>query len=295
MMETEKCPVCNGNNFHFDRYRGEVVCRDCGLVKGRLEDEGPEWRSFDGEERWKRKRAEPSFRVRVGPRTTLEPRSTDRNGLRLKRLQKWLFSESKATLMRGFRIIQKLSSKRNLSNVIKEEAKVIYHKAVNKKLTKGGRPSPEALAAASLYVSCRILGHTIGFKEIVEGYSVDKRKGRKELRAAYKLLRNRLGLEIPPLSLRSCAERIINELNLPEEISKGVYEEIERLESRGIKWKIAGKDPWCIAAAYVLRVCKVKEYPVRPKDVAEAAGISSTGLRFSEVFLEEKIYSRKNA
>jgi transcription initiation factor TFIIB len=289
ILMMERCPECNGN-LRFDRASGEVVCGDCGLVTERLEDEGPEWRSFTEEERMRRERTGPAFTFWIGPRTTMEPRSTDMNGLKLKKLQDKLYDGRRA-IIAGFQIIEEISREKNLSNAIVEKAKIILRRAADEGLIKGRPVRP--VAAASLYASCKMLGYIIRLKEIAESYCTDRKKGERELRRTYKLLRERLKLRIRPSNLYSHADLIMEILNLPFGIRKEVYEELEGLESGGQKWKIGGKNPRCISAAYVLRVCRRKEYPIRAKDVAMAAEISPAALRISTRFLERRIYSQE--
>jgi transcription initiation factor TFIIB len=47
----KKCPDCGGINLSWNREKGEIICRDCGLViEDRMVDFNQEWREFDSEE-----------------------------------------------------------------------------------------------------------------------------------------------------------------------------------------------------------------------------------------------------
>ena len=53
----KKCPECGGINLSWNRDRGEIICRDCGLViEEKMVDFSQEWREFDSEEGEKRRR-----------------------------------------------------------------------------------------------------------------------------------------------------------------------------------------------------------------------------------------------
>ncbi len=53
----KKCPECGGINLVLDKERGEVHCRDCGLViEEKMVDFGQEWREFDHEQSTSRRR-----------------------------------------------------------------------------------------------------------------------------------------------------------------------------------------------------------------------------------------------
>jgi transcription initiation factor TFIIB len=51
------CPECSEKRFIKDYENAEIVCINCGfVVQEKIEDTGPEWRAFDGEQRAKRTR-----------------------------------------------------------------------------------------------------------------------------------------------------------------------------------------------------------------------------------------------
>jgi transcription initiation factor TFIIB len=46
----KKCPECGGINLFWNKEKGEVICKDCGLVvEDKMVDFGQEWREFDAE------------------------------------------------------------------------------------------------------------------------------------------------------------------------------------------------------------------------------------------------------
>ena len=57
LEEVANCPECRSSHIVQDHWRGERVCKDCGLV---VDDEcidlGPEWRAFDQEQKNDRSR-----------------------------------------------------------------------------------------------------------------------------------------------------------------------------------------------------------------------------------------------
>ena len=53
----KKCPECNGINLFWNKEKGEVICKDCGLViEDKMVDFGQEWREIDAESAEKRRR-----------------------------------------------------------------------------------------------------------------------------------------------------------------------------------------------------------------------------------------------
>ena len=53
----KKCPECGGINLFWNKEKGEVICKDCGLVvEDKMVDFEQEWREFDSEDADKRRR-----------------------------------------------------------------------------------------------------------------------------------------------------------------------------------------------------------------------------------------------
>ena len=43
-----KCPECGGINLFWNKEKGEIICKECGLVvEEKMVDFGQEWREFD--------------------------------------------------------------------------------------------------------------------------------------------------------------------------------------------------------------------------------------------------------
>src|SRR3989338_3910825 len=54
----KKCPECSGINLFWNKDRGEVSCRDCGLVvEEKMVDFDQEWRDFDSDQAESQRRA----------------------------------------------------------------------------------------------------------------------------------------------------------------------------------------------------------------------------------------------
>ena len=79
-----KCPECGSENVVEDYEEGEIVCEECGLViSDGIVDQGPEWRSFDSEDRDKKKRSGAPSTYMIhdkGLSTNIDWRNKDSNG-----------------------------------------------------------------------------------------------------------------------------------------------------------------------------------------------------------------------
>ena len=85
-MVTE-CPECKSKNVRKDAEKGELVCKDCGLIIEEDEiDQGKEWRSFDSDQFEERARTgSPMKYVKLnkGLVTMIDRRGTDLRGNKL--------------------------------------------------------------------------------------------------------------------------------------------------------------------------------------------------------------------
>ncbi|MEK6857046.1 MAG: TFIIB-type zinc ribbon-containing protein, partial [Nanoarchaeota archaeon] len=46
----KKCPECQSTKLFINRDKGEVICKDCGLVvEDKMVEMGQEWREFEGD------------------------------------------------------------------------------------------------------------------------------------------------------------------------------------------------------------------------------------------------------
>src|SRR3989344_4397350 len=56
----KKCPECGSINLSINREKGEVICKDCGLViEEKMVDFGQEWREFESEQSGRRRTGGP--------------------------------------------------------------------------------------------------------------------------------------------------------------------------------------------------------------------------------------------
>ena len=64
--ELTECSECKSEHIVRDYKRGEITCRNCGLVvDDQVIDQGPEWRAFDSEQNERRARGGAPMSVMV--------------------------------------------------------------------------------------------------------------------------------------------------------------------------------------------------------------------------------------
>ena len=216
--ESNQCPECDG---HVITNIKETVCEDCGLVidEQRL-DHGPEWRTYDADERERTGAPLTAARHDRGLSTEIG-RGTDANGnelsaqkrrrlARMRREQtrgRWQ-SKAEQNLAHGLGEVQRLASALNLSDTLRDQACQLFRTAQNEDLLRGR--SIEAIAAASVYGACRCNGRSQLLDDIVAVATV----GESRITNAYKTLNEELGLPAKPATPTMYIPRLASELGL---------------------------------------------------------------------------------
>ena len=101
----KKCPECGGINLFWNRDRGEVICKDCGLViEEKMVDFYQEWRDFEDDHGASRRRTgapmtytqyDQGLGTEVGQKADLY-RLSGKDKNKFFRLRKWQYRISTA-------------------------------------------------------------------------------------------------------------------------------------------------------------------------------------------------------
>jgi len=184
--ELTECPECESEHIVRDYKRGEVTCRNCGLVvDDQVIDQGPEWRAFDSEQNERRARGGAPMSVMVhdkGLSTDIGWGGRDINGnnvptknrAQVYRMRKWqnrtrASNSADRNLAQALNELNRLASKIGLHRQVREEAAMLYRRAVQDNLVRGR--SVEGVAAAALYGACRRCEVPRTLTEITQRYA----------------------------------------------------------------------------------------------------------------------------
>ncbi len=282
----QRCPRCGKNTIITDMEIGELICGRCGyVVSERLENSGPEWRSFT-DSKTNRTRTGDGTSLAIhdhGLATVINPINRDSVGKplpysmkkTLKRLRIWdSRSQVQYSLDRNFRQafseLRSMKDKLALSDAVIEKAAYIYRKALDKKLVRGR--SISAMIAASLYAACRDTETPRTLNDITAAINIK----RKDLTLCYRTLVKELDLKMPVVDSVQCVARIASKAGLSEKIKRYAVKILKKAEQNGIS---AGKDPMGLAAsALYISSLRVGENCTQ-KIVAQAAGVTEVTVR----------------
>jgi transcription initiation factor TFIIB len=278
----KKCPECSGINLFWNKDRGEVICRDCGLVvEEKMVDFDQEWRDFDSEQGESQRRSgapmtytqyDQGLGTEVGRKTDLYAlQGKDRN--KFFRLRKWQYRISTAierNLKLALSELKRVSSYLKLPKSVEEESARIYTLAVQRGLVRGR--SMESVVAGSLYAACRRHDVPRTLDELSEASGIEK----KEIGRTYRFITRELGINILPSNPSDYIARFSSALKLsPETQSKS----IEILEDAQKAELTSGRGPTGIAAAALYVSALIHGEKRTQREVADVAGVTEVTIR----------------
>lgn len=286
-ISTSGCPECGSSNLVKDYGMGEVICSDCGLViHDNILDEGPEWRAFTRQEKQMRSRVGTPSSLSVhdkGLSTVIDKVNKDAFGrqlpaskrLQILRLRKWqirarVHSSIDRNLSQAMAELDRLTDKIRVPPSIKEQGALIYRRALDKGLVRGR--SILAIAAASLYASCRFTQTPRTLKEVSKASYVK----RKDIARCYRLLIRELDLKMPVANPVNSVPKIASKIDINEKTQQTAIKLLHNAEEKKL---IAGKDPQGMAAAAIYIACVLEGEKKTQKQIAEAAGVTEVTVR----------------
>ncbi len=279
------CSQCGNNKMVTDEGTGELICTNCGLVVVEtVLNTGPEYRVFNLQENDRRRTGTGySYSVYDKGLSTMIKGFKDATGKRLdyetqrrmKRLQRQ-DNRSKVTetharnLSIAMAELDRMSSELHLSSNVKENAALIYRRALKMDLIRGR--SIDAFVAASIYAACRILKIPRPLKEVSK---VSKRL-HSEVAMTYRLIHKELKLRPPvdrPFKFIPSIAAKLEVSQLSEQTA------IRILRKADEKKALTGKDPRGLAAAALYMACKETGEKRVQRVIAEVAGTTEVTLR----------------
>ncbi|RME79346.1 MAG: transcription initiation factor IIB [Methanobacteriota archaeon] len=281
------CPECGSQNLMRDYERGEIICRDCGLViTENIADYGPEWRSFDAEQKNKRARGgSPTtlMRPNKGLVTEIDQYNRDIRGGRidarqqaqLHRMRKWhkrvsIASSFEKNLAIALAELDRVGSALGLPDNVKEAAALMYRKAVKQELIRGRLI--ESVVAAVIYAICRMYGIPRTLDEISRASSIEK----KEIGRAYRFLKREMSMDIPLTDPSTYVPKFASALNLTPKVQEEAVKIIKKALRKGL---ISGRGPTGVAAAAIYIAAAMHGERKTQKEVAEIAGVTEVTIR----------------
>lgn len=298
----KKCPECGGINLFWNREKGEIICRDCGLViEDKMVDFTQEWREFDSSQAESKRRTgapmtftqyDQGLGTEVGQKADLfKLGASERN--KFFRLRKWQYRISTAierNLKLALAELKRVSSFLKLPKSVEEESARIYTLAVQRGLVRGR--SMESVVAGALYAACRRHEVPRTLDELSEASGIEK----KEIGRTYRFVTRELGLTILPSNPVDYIARFASALKLSAETQSKAIEILEKAQKIELT---SGRGPTGIASAALYVSALIHGEKRTQREVADVAGVTEVTIRnrykelLEELNLEKDIKKTK--
>lgn len=298
----KKCPECGSSKLSWNKDRGEIVCKECGLVlEDTMVDFDQEWREFDAESAAKKRRTgapmsytqfDQGLGTEVGTKADYYKlgKNSKNKFFRLRKWQSRISTAIERNLKLALAELKRVSSYLKLPSSVEEEASRMYTLAVQKGLVRGR--SMESVVAGVLYAACRRHEMPRTLDELSEASGVEK----KEIGRTYRFVTRELGIKILPSNPADYIGRFSSSLNLsPETQTKSVeiIEAAQRIELT------SGRGPTGIAAAALYVAALINDEKRTQREVADVAGVTEVTIRnrykelLEELGLEDEVKKTK--
>ena len=285
--ELTECPECDSAHIVRDYKRGEVTCRNCGLVvDDQVIDQGPEWRAFDSEQNERRARGGAPMTVMVhdkglstdigwGSRDIYGNNVPTKNRSQVYRMRKWqnrtrASNSADRNLAQALNELNRLASKIGLHRQVREEAAMLYRRAVQDNLVRGR--SVEGVAAAALYGACRRCEVPRTLSEITQA----SRASKKEVGRTYRYISRELKLNLQPASPAVYIIRFCRELELPGYVESAAIDILNQAIEAELT---SGRGPTGVAAAAIYIASVVYDQRKTQKTIADTVGVTEVTIR----------------
>ncbi len=278
----KKCPECGSINLFYNKDKGEIICKDCGLViEDKMIDFSQEWREFDDDRNSAVKRAgapmtytqyDMGLGTEIGRKSDIS-KFSGRTKNKFFRLRKWQYRISTAierNLKLALAELKRVSSYLKLPSSVEEEAARIYTQAVQRGLVRGR--SMESVVAGSLYAACRRHEVPRTLDELSEASGIDK----KEIGRTYRFITRELEIKILPSNPVDYVARFASSLKLSAETQSQAVEILNKAQKEELT---SGRGPTGIAAAALYVSALMNGEKRTQREVADVAGVTEVTIR----------------
>ena len=287
MVESNSpCDECGGTDIYVDMDNGEEVCTGCGCVlNDGVLNRGLDYHPYNTSHATDSRRHGSGSRPSVFDKglNTVIGGNRDAYGTPLKRetiteMRRLQCQDNRSkvnestmrNLSSAMAELDRLISALSLTNRVKENAAMLYRRALTRDLIRGR--SIDAFVAASIYAACRLLDIPRPLKTVCE---LSKRS-HKEVSMTYRLLLKELELRPPIDNSLKYVSKLAHKLEIPRQTERLA---IEILEEATAKRALAGKDPRGVAAAALYLASELNGERVVQRKVAKAAQTTEVTLR----------------
>jgi len=278
-----RCPNCGSFALYVDPIRGERVCDTCGLVVDEgLVDQGPDWTTFEGDDRIG-SGPPPSVMVpdkglgsmvgnglRDAKGNPIDARSVAALN-RLRRVSQWTrYDRVERALAPGLAQLSSLSSRMGLAPDFRERAAILLRKTIEAGLSRGR--AMDAIVAAVVYLAAKQLGAPRGLHELSHSTGVTIHR----ISLTAKIISRELGVFARASRAEDFVPRFASQLGLDAVVS----EKALSLVAKGnVTKSLEANSPVGIAAGALYLASEELDKPLTQAEIARLTGVSEVTIR----------------
>lgn len=268
--EVTKCELCEA--LAVILMDGNYVCKSCNTLQDRLIDSGAEWRFYGFDDN---KSGDPS---RCGlPTNKLMPESSlgtiigtkagDCYEMRiLRKYQMWnSMTYKERTLYNIFDTLTVTAVNHGISTSIIDEAKTLYKKISEMKITRGDNRS--GLIASSIYMSCKTNNVPRSAKEIAKIFNLKTTTMTKGCKKFQEILH----MDLASSTASDFVMRFCSKLNLDKDIKEVCMQVVKKAEELTI---VCSQTPPSVATGCIYLVCCMCNVEIDKKTLANVCDTS---------------------
>jgi len=280
MKFIKNCPECKSINLTIDEKRGEVVCKNCGLVvEENAVDLGQEWRDFDDRKNERRTGAPSSYSKHdLGTGTDIGSTAeilqlSGSQRRKFIRIKKW-HDRSATSLERNLKYalveLRRVSSLLNIPAAVEEEAARIYRMAVTKGLVRGR--SMECVVVGAIYIASRIFHLPRSLNEVTQLTNTNKR----DVGKTYRFIARELSIRLLPSGPADYIPKFANKLNFSAETQTKAIEILKTAQTSELT---SGRGPTGLAAAALYVASLILGEKRTQREIADVVGVTEVTIR----------------
>ncbi len=158
----------------------------------------------------------------------------------------------------------------NLNSIVLYKGAQLFLHAMGMRLSQG-RPTRE-LVASCLYAACRITKTPITLSDISKNLDIRQ----KNVARCYRMLYQRMNLQIPVADPDKCIIHIAKRANLGSDVTERAIYLTAKAKGGSL---LDGRDPTGVAAAALYLACIDLGHPTSQSEIAQASGITEVTIR----------------
>ncbi len=275
----KKCPECGSLTLMHHKDKGEVVCKDCGLVlEDKMVDFSPEWTEHDTNDQTKRRAGAPltytqhdrGLGTEIGSSADIYKLGNKDKFFRLRKWQRRVSTAIERNLQLALSELKRISSILNLSKAVEEESARIYTLAVQKGLVKGR--GLEQIVAGAVYISSRINDSSLTMDDVCRAAGIDK----KTLGKNYRFVMRKLDIKLMPADPINYVHRFASRLDLSPITQTKALKLIDSIKKNGLN---SGKSPKAIAAGAIYLAAIMNGEKRTQEKVAMVSNVTEVTIR----------------